>query len=137
MSFIGREYELSRLRDLINRPVAGLAVVCGRRRVGKSTLIEHACQDIKFFEFYGLGPREKLNNNEQLKHFGELMGAAFSLPPQQFRNWNAAFDTLAVFTQEGRLSFYSMRSHGWRVRIKIFQRNSKVSGIRNSKKTQT
>ena len=38
--FIGRERELAQLKDLWRRPAASLVTVRGRRRIGKSTLIE-------------------------------------------------------------------------------------------------
>jgi len=104
MNFIGRDYELNRFKDFLAKPVAGMAVVCGRRRVGKSTLIEQACKSIPFYEFYGLGPRENIDNSHQLAHFGELLGTSFGLPPQHFRNWNEAFDVLAKLTKEGRVA---------------------------------
>ncbi len=40
MPFIGREYELEILRDLLSMRVASLAVIKGRRRIGKSRLVE-------------------------------------------------------------------------------------------------
>lgn len=70
--FVGREEELAQLRELKKRKVAGIIVCCGRRRIGKSTLIEHFGERTRFLEFYGLAPREKLTNKDQLDHFGEL-----------------------------------------------------------------
>jgi AAA+ ATPase superfamily predicted ATPase len=37
--FVGREEELSVLKEFKKRKVAGIIVCCGRRRIGKSTLI--------------------------------------------------------------------------------------------------
>lgn len=102
MSFIGREYELLRLEDfLYKRKIAGLAVVSGRRRVGKSTLIEYASSEAKFYEFYGLGPREDIGNSDQLLHFGDQLGSFFGIPAQRFASWFDAFSMLAALTKEG------------------------------------
>lgn len=104
--FIGREWELQKLQEFSKRKRAGLIVCRGRRRIGKSTLIEHFSlhdrQDAKFIELYGLAPRENLEEKSQLEHFGELLGLEFGLPPFHLTNWNMAFDALASLTQNGR-----------------------------------
>lgn len=104
--FVGRAWELEKLREFSQRNQAGLVVCHGRRRIGKSTLIEqfslHHCLESKFIELYGLAPRENLENKSQLDHFGELLGLCFELPPFNFSNWNMAFDTLASLTQKER-----------------------------------
>jgi hypothetical protein len=101
--FIGREAELQKLQEFRKRKVAGIVVVCGRRRVGKSTLIEHFAKGGRFLEFYGLAPREGLSPRDQLDHFGELLGLAFKLPPMKFDNWNHALDMLAGLTAQGEV----------------------------------
>lgn len=100
--FIGRESELQKLREFQTRKTAGMIVVCGRRRIGKSTLIEHFAPQKRFLEFYGLAPRPGLTSQDQLNHFSELLGLAFKIPPIKFDNWNAAFSTLAGLTSKGR-----------------------------------
>ncbi len=99
--FIGRIAELARLEDFRKRLVAGLAVVYGRRRIGKSSLIERFAQGRRFLEFYGLPPRKCASNADQLKHFGRLMGEAFGLPAMRFENWFEALSTLAGLAEEG------------------------------------
>jgi len=104
--FIGREEELQKLQEFQKRKVAGMIVVCGRRRVGKSTLIEHFAQGKRFLEFYGLAPREGLTSQDQLNHFGEQLGLAFQLAPMRFANWNHALDTLAELTKQGEVIIF-------------------------------
>jgi AAA+ ATPase superfamily predicted ATPase len=99
--FVGRERELGLLREFGNRSTAGLAVCRGRRRIGKSTLIEQFGKGKRFYEFYGLAPREAIDNAHQLKHFGELMGTAFGVPAMRFDNWHDALSTLAGLTAQG------------------------------------
>lgn len=105
LTFIGRERELSELKEFSSRSVAGLAVVCGRRRIGKSTLIEYFATNLakgrRFIELYGLAPREGINTADQLKHFGELLGVAFDLPAMNFAHWNEALNSLATLTKKG------------------------------------
>lgn len=101
--FFGRDLELKKLEEFQMRNVAGLIVVCGRRRVGKSTLIEHFSQGKRFLEFYGLAPREGLTNQDQLDHFSQLLGLAFNLPPVKYDNWNTALSMLAALTTVGQI----------------------------------
>jgi uncharacterized protein len=99
--FIGRIPELQALNELKRRKIAGLAVVYGRRRIGKTTLIEHFAQNSRFLEFYGLPPRQCSSNADQLSHFGRQMGKAFNVPAMLFSNWFDALSTLAGLTVQG------------------------------------
>lgn len=99
--FIGREKELKRLQEFKKRKVAGIIVCSGRRRVGKSTLIEHFGQKTRFLEFYGLAPRENLSNKDQLQHFSEQLSSHFNISPIKLDNWNQAFSLLAELTKNG------------------------------------
>ena len=100
--FVGREHEMRLLREFQKRRTAGLVVCRGRRRIGKSTLIEEFGKGQRFFEFYGLAPREGIANEHQLKHFGQLVGTAFGLPALRFDNWHEALSTLAGLTAKGK-----------------------------------
>jgi AAA+ ATPase superfamily predicted ATPase len=104
--FIGRKNELLQLKEFKHRKVAGIIVCCGRRRIGKSTLIEHFAENTRFVELYGLAPREQLTNKDQLKHFGELLGLKFNLAPMKFDNWNQALSSLASLTAKGRVIIF-------------------------------
>ncbi len=101
--FIGREKELKKLQEFKQRSIAGIIVVSGRRRIGKSTLIEHFSQGTRFLEFYGLSPREGMTLQTQLDHFGHLLGKAFDLPDMKFDNWNNALRMLAGMTAKGKV----------------------------------
>lgn len=99
--FIGRKKEIEQLNIFKRRKIAGIIVCCGRRRIGKSTLIEYFGKDTTFLEFYGLAPREELTNQDQLDNFSEILGLKFNIPPIKFDNWNQAFMTLAGLTSKG------------------------------------
>lgn len=96
--FIGRETYLSKLNALWKRKRAALVVCVGRRRIGKSRLIQefgysHADH---FLEFQGLSPRSKQTNIDQLKHFGEKLAGYMRLAePIILNNWTQAFALLA------------------------------------------
>ncbi len=46
MNFIDREIELARLRSLYERPSSALAVIYGRRLLGKIRLLKEFCADL-------------------------------------------------------------------------------------------
>jgi len=97
-TFIGRDNELAKLQSYYDRGKASLIVVCGRRRIGKSTLVEHSTEGGKFLELYGLSPRERIKDVDQLQHFSDLMAENFGIQGTSFPNWTAAFNTLAKLT---------------------------------------
>lgn len=99
--FIGREQELALLNQFKQRSIAGLGVIYGRRRIGKSTLIEHFAKDSHFLELYGLPPDQASSNAKQLAHFSQLLAATLGISPMQFNNWFEAFSSLAALTQTG------------------------------------
>lgn len=66
MTFIGRKSELERLARFFRSPVPRIAVIHGRRRIGKSMLIRHALTDTQPLFFEALEERPK---REQLEHF--------------------------------------------------------------------
>lgn len=99
--FFGRESELEQLENFLQKPTAAIAVCCGRRRIGKSTLIEHVTKGYPFYEFYGLSPREGITNQNQLDHFSRMLSKHFSIPLVKFSDWQEALDMLAGLTQRG------------------------------------
>lgn len=57
--FIGRAKELSYLHDLTQKKASSLAVIRGRRRIGKSRLVEEFAKNYRFLNFSGLPPTEE------------------------------------------------------------------------------
>jgi uncharacterized protein len=75
--FIGRQEELKKLRDLSAKKLASFLVVRGRRRIGKTRLIEEfsKCFD-RFYIFEGLAPVEGVTTKDQLEEFSRTNGPA-------------------------------------------------------------
>ena len=74
MSYIiGREKEIQELQNLYNSDSAEFVAVYGRRRVGKTFLVDEALKGKITFRHAGLSPVDEQNhkNNlkEQLTHF--------------------------------------------------------------------
>src|SRR6185437_8488786 len=73
--FFGRERELNLLMNLLDKRVASLVVIRGRRRIGKSTLIEEFAKraNLPFFSFQGLPPTPKTTQQSEREVFVKQM----------------------------------------------------------------
>ena len=94
--FIGRERELASLEALWRKSTSSLVAVSGRRRIGKSTLVEMfaAQSKCRFIEIEGLAPDEKMTNQRQLENFCEHLAKVTGLPEAKADSWPKAFDAL-------------------------------------------
>ncbi|MBN1673129.1 MAG: AAA family ATPase [Kiritimatiellae bacterium] len=100
--FVGREEELRRLNELLEKGTASLVVVKGRRRIGKSALIQQFASKFDLFcEFQGIAPREAVADADQRRNFGEQLGALFDVPAIRPESWHDAFSHLAALTRTG------------------------------------
>jgi uncharacterized protein len=99
-TFIGRQNELAQLHRAARLTKATLVVCRGRRRIGKSTLIERFGEEFEhFYEFQGFAPREEIANEHQLENFSRQLATQQGLPTLQLQNWHEAFALLARLTQ--------------------------------------
>ncbi|MDP6118747.1 MAG: ATPase [Planctomycetota bacterium] len=100
--FVGRDHELTQLQRLLKRGRSSLVVCRGRRRIGKSTLVEEFGKGTpRFYEFQGLPPRPGMTNVAQLDHFAAAMADQFDLPRLKIESWADAFALLANQTRVG------------------------------------
>lgn len=100
-SFIGRTQELQQLNLLLKKKTASLVVVKGRRRIGKSRLIEEFGKSFsRVFSFSGLYPTEKTTSKDQMNHFGWQLGTAVGELPFKDDDWNSLFLRLANYAKE-------------------------------------
>jgi AAA+ ATPase superfamily predicted ATPase len=94
--FVGRDHELRRLQDLSKSGRACLAVIKGRRRIGKSRLAEEFGKGNVFLPFSGLAPVRGVTAQDQRDAFGRQMATLFHLPPLTFTDWSDAFAHLSM-----------------------------------------
>lgn len=100
--FIGRLPELKALSELRAKSTASLVCVMGRRRIGKSALIEEFGKSYKSFtEIQGLAPVAASSNQDQLDHFAERLSLRFKTRKEFFNTWTEAFTSLAKLTRKG------------------------------------
>ncbi len=91
--FVGREKELESLRLLLDKRTASLVACRGRRRIGKSTLIEEFARrnNCRLVVIDGLLPREGMTNQVQLDNFIEKLSAQTEADNTRVSSWFEAF----------------------------------------------
>jgi hypothetical protein len=96
---IGRESEISLLKEALESDQAELIAVYGRRRVGKTFLILSLFEKEMLFELTGL---KDTNLNGQLINFCETLATQFKLKvvPAVPKNWISAFRMLINLLEE-------------------------------------
>lgn len=100
--FIGRETEVEALNDLLNKKIASLVVIKGRRRIGKTRLIEEFAKGKKFLRFIGLAPAEGITAQSQRDEFSLHLSQQTGLPYLKADDWSKLFALLAEKTKKGR-----------------------------------
>ena len=103
--FFGREEELRGLRLLTKKRVASLVVVTGRRRIGKSRLVEHFAGTTRGYRqvsLTGLPPVTGVNAASQRAEFARQLEEQLGGPPVQREDWGDLFLHLANLTARGR-----------------------------------
>lgn len=127
LKFIGRKRELQKLRDLsqAQRPV--LAVVMGRRRIGKSRLVEEFSKEKVFLPFTGLSPTHEMTDQSQRDAFATQYATHFKLPPVTFTDWSDAFANLTMqLTDEptvilfDEMSWMGAKDHTFIPKLKVW-----------------
>ncbi len=100
--FIGRQEELQSLEKLLKKKSASLVVVQGRRRIGKSRLIEEFAKDYTFLQFSGLFPTAGTTAQSERNEFARQLSYTTGLPEIYADDWNKLFLLLFEKIKEGR-----------------------------------
>lgn len=101
--FVGREAELAKLDSLYELRSFQMVVVYGRRRVGKTTLINEFCREKRTLSFTALDQSDADN----LADFNRAIAHFFSLPTTLggFSSWADALSYIADRAREERFVF--------------------------------
>lgn len=94
--FLGRKEELARLGRLKRLKKASLVVIKGRRRVGKSTLVQEFAKNKKLISLSGLPPALGMTQQKQRDEFGDQLCVQLGLPRVTFETWSDAFRFLST-----------------------------------------
>jgi AAA+ ATPase superfamily predicted ATPase len=101
--FVGRKKELEELNALLNKKAASLVVVKGRRRIGKSRLLEEFGKKKNVLKFIGLAPQEDTTRQVQLDEFARQLSQMTHLPEVKANDWGKLFSLLSSQVQKGRI----------------------------------
>ena len=88
---------MAALFELWGKRTSSFVVCRGRRRIGKSTLIEEFASrsGCRFIEISGLPPDDKMTNQRQLDSFCERLALQTGRPACAADTWQTAFAHLA------------------------------------------
>ena len=101
--FIGRKTELNELNLLLTKKSASLVVIKGRRRIGKSRLVEEFAKGKRFIQLSGIPPTEDVSAQSQRDVFSKQLGQQLGLPGLHATDWADLFTLLANQAREGRV----------------------------------
>lgn len=93
--FVNRERELAELRVLADRGEPALALLYGRRRVGKTYLLDHAWQDRRVFYFLAGDTTAEANKRELLREIAPHLADPADADPEMFPSWRNVFRLFA------------------------------------------
>lgn len=101
--FVGREAELAKLESLYEQRSFQMAVVYGRRRVGKTTLINEFCRGKRTLSFTAL----EQSDADNLADFNRAIASFFNLPTSigGFSSWTDALSFIADRARTERFVF--------------------------------
>ena len=98
MEFYGRQTQQRRLLACLRRSSIQIALIYGRRRVGKSELIKHCLRQLPTRQiYYECKQTTEQNNTESLS---TLISELFGLPPLGFDSMEAVLEYLFTKAQE-------------------------------------
>ena len=108
MEIIGRKKELAKLRSYLKSEQSRLVVISGRRRVGKTFLVDEAYSGKMLFRHTAQSPEEMLEAKSpsdsivrtQVSRFLRALERIGYTPSRQAKDWNDAFFELEKYARE-------------------------------------
>lgn len=100
--FVDRRREIETLRDFADRDRPALGLLYGRRRVGKTYLLDHALQDRRLFYFLATDTTPELNRRDLLEELSNWLER--DVRPEDHPNWRLVFRLLARLAREEALT---------------------------------
>ena len=113
--FFGREVELNQLDSLWHKRVSSLVTCRGRRRIGKSALIEEFSRrtGARFIKIEGKRPQPGWSNETELEAFAEQLAAQTGAESTCPSNWLNAFIRLADKIADGEKTVVLLDEISW------------------------
>lgn len=102
--FIGRKNELQRLIGATKKQSASFIILKGRRRIGKSRLVEEFGKNFdRFVYFRGIAPTDNTTVEMQLQEFSRQLAENFNIPHAQYLDWGDVFWALSERVKKGKV----------------------------------
>lgn len=104
MKFVGRAEHMAQLMSLWNKRMSSLVTCQGRRRIGKSRLIDEfaARSECRYIKLTGLAPRPKMTNADQVRYFCQRLSRYGEVRNLEASNWIEAFEELDRVLSTGK-----------------------------------
>ena len=115
MKFYGREEQLDELMSLWGKKVGSLCTCRGRRRIGKSTLIERFAErsGARFIKLEGIRPQPGYSNETELEAFATQLAAQTDAESTVPANWLNAFIRLGKEIRDGERTVVLIDEVSW------------------------
>ncbi len=97
--FYGRNYEIKLLEEHFRSGRAELAIIYGRRRIGKTEIIKQFTKDKNALYFEAI---ENASQREQIDHFLIQLAKQLKRPKYDCKTWREVFDILTDIIKEGK-----------------------------------
>jgi len=104
--FVGRSFELEKLKTIQQLDQARMVIMYGRRRVGKTALLEQALADRCLLKFEGI---EGYTQNEQMTRVMHQLSDYAEQPLLRnitVSHWTDVFKYIALYLDEGVCTLY-------------------------------
>ncbi len=98
LEYFGRTEELEALEGVCGSRRTAMVIVYGRRRVGKTALIQKVCEERETFWYTAKAWKDEF----QLELFSEALSARLGKSGVRYESWTAAFKAYAAAPGEGR-----------------------------------
>jgi AAA+ ATPase superfamily predicted ATPase len=95
--FAGRDFELAQLKILLKKQSASLVIIRGRRRIGKSRLIEEFAKKFQFIRIAGIAPTALTTRESELDQFLAQLRSYFTPETDHVATWHDAFHQIANY----------------------------------------
>lgn len=97
-SFVDREREIAELRRIIEGDGPALVLLHGRRRVGKTYLLDHVCREYRAFHFLAADSTEAFNRRELLSAIAREFDR--DIQPADYATWRSVFRLFASLADD-------------------------------------
>lgn len=113
--FFGRDNLMAQLEALTQKRVASLVTCRGRRRIGKSTLIEEFARRIssRFIKIEGKRPNGKMGNSDELESFARQLADQSDAEATPPASWPDAFKRLNSQIADGETMVVLLDEISW------------------------